>query len=59
MVVPVKKAGVYRVELWDTRSGKVQSQTTVQATANSVKCKLPPIEKDVAMKIIHVGPATP
>ena len=59
ITVPVRKDGVYRVELWDTRQGTVQSQTTVQAAAKSVKCKLPPVEKDVALKIIHVGPATP
>ncbi len=59
ITVPVKKNGVHRVEFWDTRQGIVQSQQTVQATARTVVCKLPPIEKDVALKIIYTGPAAP
>ena len=59
IAVPVKKDGTYRVELWDTRSGKVISNTTTRSAAQTVKCVLPPVEKDVALKAIHVGSATP
>ena len=52
ITVPVKKDGVYRVELWDTRSGKVIFNTTARSAAQTVKCVLPPIEKDVALKVI-------
>lgn len=52
VTVPVKKEGVYRVELWDTRAGKVISNTTTRSVARSVKSTLPPIEKDVALKVI-------
>lgn len=59
IAVPVKKDGAYRVELWDTRSGKVVSTTNVRSASQIVKYALPPLEKDVALKIIHAGPATP
>ncbi|MBI5684897.1 MAG: hypothetical protein HZC54_07440 [Verrucomicrobia bacterium] len=52
IAVPVKKAGAYRVELWDTRSGKIVSTTNARSESQTVKYKLPPIEKDVALKVI-------
>lgn len=57
--VPVKKDGVCRIELWDTRTGKIVSKTNLRSTSQTVKYSLPPIEKDVALKIIHVSLAGP
>jgi hypothetical protein len=50
--IPVKKDGAYRVELWDTRSGKVVSSSNATATSQTVRYALPPIVKDVALKAI-------
>ena len=52
IAVPVKKDGAYRVELWDTRSGKAVATSTVRSSANVLNYALPPIEKDVALKAI-------
>ncbi|MFA5190278.1 MAG: hypothetical protein WC740_06105 [Verrucomicrobiia bacterium] len=52
ITVPVKKDGAYKVELWDTRSGKVISTVNARSTSQTVKYALPPIEKDVALKVI-------
>ncbi|MCE5347369.1 MAG: DUF5060 domain-containing protein [Bacteroidales bacterium] len=49
--IPVKKNGNYNVELWDTRSGKVISTTTVLSKEGKIFYLLPPIEKDVALKV--------
>ncbi|MCX7826432.1 MAG: hypothetical protein N2689_12865, partial [Verrucomicrobiae bacterium] len=59
IAVPVKKDGAYRVELWDTRSGKIISTTAARAASQTVKYALPPIEKDVALKLIHAGSSAP
>jgi hypothetical protein len=50
--VPVRKDGSYRVELWDTRTGKVVGTAAARSKAKSVSYALPPIEKDVALKVI-------
>lgn len=50
--VPVRKDGAYRVEFWDTRGGKVVSCTEARSVDLVVKCALPPIEKDVALKVV-------
>jgi hypothetical protein len=52
VTVPVKRDGVYRIELWDTRTGKVVSTATATSSANAVPCTLPPVDKDVALKVI-------
>jgi len=51
--LPVKQEGEYRVELWDTRSGKVLSSTTTRSAEQAVRYVLPPIQKDVALKVIR------
>jgi len=53
--VPVRRDGAYRVELWDTRSGKVVATTPVKAAGKTVRYALPPIDKDVALKVVRVG----
>jgi hypothetical protein len=53
--VPVCKDGAYRVELWDTRTGKVLRTSETQSAGKMVKCALPPLEKDVALKVVPVG----
>ena len=50
--IPVKKDGTYRVELWDTRTGKVVSSRDMTAHSQTVRYALPPIAKDVALKAI-------
>lgn len=52
IAVPVGREGTYRVELWDTRSGKMTRTSHVQSAAKTVDCRLPPIDKDVALKVI-------
>ena len=39
--VPVKKDGAYRVELWDTRSGKVVATTTTRSADMAALCASP------------------
>lgn len=52
--IPVRKDGAYRVELWDTRSGKVVKRQTVEARGSRVVYELPPVDKDVALKVALV-----
>lgn len=54
VTVPVKKDGGYRVELWDTRSGEVVSTAAANSSAETIRYELPPIEKDVALKVIAI-----
>ena len=53
IAVPVTKDGDYRVELWDTRSGKIVGKETAKSAERKVTCALPDIEKDVALKLIY------
>jgi len=55
--VPVNRDGVYDVEFWDTRSGKVISRKAHRGASKTVTCKLPPVEKDIALKVIMKGPS--
>jgi len=50
--IPVRRDGAYRIELWDTRSGKVLSTATARAASQTLQYTLPPIEKDAALKAI-------
>lgn len=50
--VPVAKDAIYQVEVWDTRRGTVVSKSTIRSSGKRVTCPLPPIEKDVALKVI-------
>jgi len=59
ITVPVKKDGAYRIELWDTRNGRVVSTTNARSTSQMVKYKLPPMEKDVALKVILDSAGSP
>ncbi len=53
ITVPVRKDGAYRIQLWDTRSGKITREDTVEATVKKVVYGLPDILADVALKVIH------
>lgn len=53
VAVPVKKQGGYRVELWDTRAGKMISTTAATSSDLAVKYALPPVQKDVALKLVR------
>ena len=57
ITIPVCAEGSYRVEVWDTRSGSVVSESSVRSSGGRVKVPLPPIEKDVALKAILATPA--
>jgi len=57
ITIPVCAEGSYRVEIWDTRSGSVVSESSVRSSGGRVKVPLPPIEKDVALKAILATPA--
>ena len=50
---PVKRDGVYRIELWDTRTGKGRRDRHGDLVGLGCQLALPPIEKDVALKVIH------
>lgn len=52
--IPVRKDGTYQVELWDTRRGKVVKQSTAEARGSRVVYELPPVDKDVALKVALV-----
>ena len=58
VTVPVRDNGVYRIELWDTRKGKVASTATARSSAGAVEYRLPPIDKDIALKAILVPEAS-
>ncbi len=57
IAIPVSQNGSYRIELWDTRRGTVQSQSSVAAVSKTVTYNLPTVERDVALKVIHIGAA--
>jgi hypothetical protein len=52
MEVPLKKAGTYSVELWDTRLGRLISKSSVTAEGKTLTYNLPEIDKDLAIKLI-------
>ena len=52
--IPVKNNGNYNIELWDTRSGKVITTTKAVSKEGKVNYALPPIENDVALKVIKI-----
>ncbi|GAB2565204.1 hypothetical protein [Spirosoma areae] len=51
--VPVKRAGVYQVEIWDTRKGEITKKTPVKSNGSVVNVALPDIDKDLALKLIY------
>jgi hypothetical protein len=53
--IPVRKNGNYSIELWDTRRGKVVSTSSTLSKEGLVSYELPPIEKDIALKIIIIN----
>lgn len=55
LVAPVAKNGEYRIELWDTRDGRIVSQTTSNSNNKQVDYSLPAIDKDVALKFVFVS----
>ncbi|HEX2999579.1 MAG TPA: hypothetical protein VHR86_05015, partial [Armatimonadota bacterium] len=50
--LPVARAGRYRVELWDTYTGKQLQALTLKAAGGRLTIPLPTIEKDLALKAI-------
>lgn len=52
ITIPVRQAGNYSVEAWDTRTGKVLSTINTTAQKGTVSYNLPPIETDLALKVI-------
>lgn len=52
ITIPVKNEGSFNIELWDTRTGKVTSTASVTSTQRTVEYALPPIDKDIALKVI-------
>lgn len=50
--VPVAEEGRYRVEQWDTRKGTVVAVGEARSESKTVTVALPPIQKDVAYKLI-------
>lgn len=53
VAVPVKKEGGYRIEVWDTRTGKVVSTGSAASSGLAVTCALPVVQKDVALKLVR------
>ena len=47
--------GPFRIELWDTFSGKARSGETVVAVGGKVRIPLPAFQKDLAVKLIRVA----
>ncbi len=50
--IPVKSTGNFNIELWDTRTGKIVSTTKSATNQHIVKYPLPPVQKDIALKVI-------
>jgi hypothetical protein len=58
LVLPGLKAGSWRAEVWDTWSGTVLRTSDVKVPASGeARIALPPVEKDVAVKLRRVGAA--
>ena len=49
--IPVKVNGNYIIEIWDTHKGEVISTISTLSKGGKVICNLPPIEKDIALKV--------
>lgn len=50
VTVPVRTGGSWNVEWWDTWTGEVIRRETVEANAQSVVLRPPPLAKDVAVR---------
>jgi hypothetical protein len=48
--------GEYAVEVWDTDTGRVTSRSRARTASDRLSVALPPIEKDVAVKISRQSP---
>ena len=55
MNIPVSKEGIYSVEFWDTHSGIIVSKLDCFTDHDEVEVILPPLQKDIALKIIYLG----
>lgn len=58
LTVPVPKAGTYRLEWWDTRTGKVRESTSAKAVGNArpdLTVTVPDFERDVALRVTFLG----
>lgn len=51
LTIPAWPKGDYRVAFWDTYEGKETATQNVTVTASGLRIELPPIPKDVALKI--------
>ena len=51
--------GTFRVEIWDTREGKVLSRATADAADGELAFTLPETSHDIAVKIVKEGEAMP
>ncbi len=49
--IPVKINGNYTIEIWDTHKGTVTSTINASSKNGIVFCDLPPVEKDIALKV--------
>lgn len=54
VAVPVAREGLYRVEFWDTRTGQMREGPRTRSAQKTVSVDLPPLEKDVALKVVLV-----
>lgn len=54
--VPVKQAGTYLIEYWDTRTGEITKKTPQKSNGSTVSVALPDVDKDMALKVIYQNP---
>jgi hypothetical protein len=47
--------GRYRIEFWDTWAGVVTREADVQSSRGSAVIALPPIERDIALKLVRLN----
>ncbi len=52
--VPMAAAGTWRVEYWDTFSGKVSREDTVRTAAGTLTLPLPDLARDIALRLVQV-----
>ena len=48
-------SGTYRVEFWDTYTGKMTARRDLKTIGAVLRIELPPVDKDLALKIKPVG----
>jgi hypothetical protein len=55
LIIPGLTDGEFRVEVWDTTTGKIVSSATIAAAEGRLTIDLPPFPRDIAVKASRAG----